>query len=164
MMKKGFALVDVSLPVEEKHAYIDYNKCVLCQKESDEPLSNPKNNTRGNTDERYKSLVTVLESYHDIGQLSSLPFPIDLTALNDNGIGIVNTLVKNNAKYHRSCKRFFSNSRLQRAEKRVQAATDASKSECPLSRKTRKTTTRFGKDTCIFCNCSGTLKYSYIRE
>ena len=101
----------------------DWNKCVLCQKHTKENLRNPANfrgsNTKCNADTGYKILGANLNSFSKIG---SLPMDIDIARL-DDGSGIENTLRKNQAKWHKSCRNKVDNQKLNRAAKK-RAASD----------------------------------------
>ena len=59
----------------------------------------------------YSSLPESLIRFNELGQL-----PIHLERL-DEGNGIEMTMVANDAKYHKSCRLQYNNTKLQRAEK-----------------------------------------------
>lgn len=103
-----------SSPVTIKH--MDWKKCVLCQEVTDFKLVDPmKITNKENEFEGYRSLEAILSGLNAEGQLSSLPFEINIKNI-DDGSGIFNTLLRNHAKYHKSCKSERSNRRLSRAE------------------------------------------------
>ena len=69
-----------------------------------------------------------------------MPIPLDIRRI-DEGDGIEAALLKNEAKYHESCRLMFNNTKLQRAQKRHQHP-DTSLSDVPSSFKfTRKSST-----------------------
>ena len=53
----------------------------------------------------------------------------------DEGEGIDQTLRKNNAKYHQSCRLMFNNSKLKRAQKRASSAAEQTTDESPSTRR-----------------------------
>ena len=55
--------------------------------------------------------------YYSISSVNALPIKLNSARL-DDGSGIEDTLRMNNAQYHASCRLLFSNTKLQRAEKR----------------------------------------------
>ena len=120
-------------------------------------MSNPAKNPRS-TDEGYVSLTFVLEELGEIDQLSSLPFKVNLSNLND-GSGLFETMKRNNAKY-KSCKKECSNSRRARAQKRVHVA--ISQNACvykcsPV--KTRRQSETFQKKVCC---ATAILSFAYF--
>jgi len=121
MSEKNFVLVDENAPAaEEKGVVIDWGLCVLCQKSTPENLVDPEKTTEDKKYDGYATLAANLVSFHDIGELSSLPFKVDLSALDNLGSGLFNTLKNKSAKYHKSCKTSCSESKLTRARKRAQ--------------------------------------------
>ena len=69
-----------------------------------------------------------------------MPIPLDIRRI-DEGDGIEAAFIKNEAKYHESCRLMFNNTKLQRVQKRHQPP-DTSLSDIPLSFKfTRKSST-----------------------
>ena len=62
----------------------------------------------------YDILAQNLESFNDLG---FMPLGIDITRLND-GSGISNTLMSQNASWHKSCWSKFDQQKLERARKR----------------------------------------------
>lgn len=105
---------------------MNWTKCCLCQKDSAERLQEadyhrfPKSNG-------YKTLYkNILALY----ELRDLPLAIILDRFDEGGLGIEETIKKNNAKYHPSCFLMFSNTRVERARKRKETvALDLSKNE-----------------------------------
>jgi hypothetical protein len=69
-----------------------------------------------------------------------MPIPLDICRIGE-GDGIEAAFIKNEAKYHESCRLMFNNTKLQRVQKRHQPP-DTSLSDIPLSFKfTRKSST-----------------------
>lgn len=143
-------IADVSDTFEERNAPLNWFLCILCQNITSENLSNPANNPRS-PHEGYVSLALLLEELDKINQLSCLPFKVNLSNLND-GLGLFETMKGNNAKYHKSCKKECSNSRLARAQKRAhstipQNASSSVDKYSPV--KTRRQSETFQKK--VFC-------------
>lgn len=93
----------------------DWSKCCLCQTDKKEELKAPPTLYECNPQSsRYYMIARNVPHFKDINQM---PIRLDLSRL-DDGCGIEETLRKNNAKYHQSCHSLFSNSKLERAEKR----------------------------------------------
>ena len=70
--------------------------------------------------------------------LDALPFDIDLARLND-GSGIEQTLMINQAKWHGACKTRCSNREVQRAETRKAKEENVSRDASPVMKKLRMT-------------------------
>lgn len=133
----------------------DWSKCVLCQETTTEPLQYPGNTRRDDIDigTGYHTLASNILRFHE---LESLPIPIDISKL-DEGDGIADTFITQNAKWHKSCKYKFSNLKLQRAEKRKSVDTPSSSQPTKFTRKTSGATS-LTQDSCFFCgDVSGTL-------
>ena len=104
-----------------------------------------------------RTLATNVAKFSDLG---CLPLPIDVEQLKKSG-DMVESMVTNRAKWHKSCKYKFSNLKLERAEKRKSEEEPAGESAIKRSKITRK---RSGaaptkvKNTCFFCGkANGTL-------
>ena len=84
-----------------------------------------------------------------------MPIPLNIRRI-DEGIGIEAAFIKNEAKYHESCRLMFNNTKLQRIQKRHQPP-DTSLSDIPFSFKfTRKSSTapteeRSLHEECFMC-------------
>ena len=87
----------------------DWSKCLICQKDTNAILQCP---AKKNDGDGHKSLVEYLLKFSHIG---CLPFDIDRL---DEGPGIEQTLISNNAQIHKMCRLEYSKSRLLRATKR----------------------------------------------
>lgn len=131
---------------------IDWSLCILCQKNSQENLQCPANKSkRADKGAGYKSVAENLEHFFELGVL---PFDISVDQLND-GSGIENTLVRNNASWHKSCKDAINNTKLKRAQKRKQQDEEQGENS---SVKTRRSSYGQGKERsetrekCFFCN------------
>jgi hypothetical protein len=85
----------------------------------------------------YRTLSTNISEF---AKNNEMPIPFDIRRLNE-GDGIEAAFIKNEEKYHESCRLMFNNTKLQRVQKRRQPP-DTSLSDIPLSFKfTRKSST-----------------------
>ena len=91
----------------------NWTKCCLCQRDKKEDLKSPPTSYTMQND-GYTNIANNVPLFHAI---NALPITLDPSRL-DEGEGIEATLRKNNAKYHQSCRLMFSNTKLQRAQKR----------------------------------------------
>ena len=92
----------------------DWTKCCLCQEVRKEDLKSPQANPARRGEDGYMSLARNIPLFHSI---NALPIKLDPARL-DDGSGIEETLRKNKAQYHESCRLLFNNTKLQRTEKR----------------------------------------------
>ena len=94
---------------------MDWNKCILCQETTSEPLQCPRNSRRFDIacGTVYHTLASNILQFSEI---RSLPIPINVEKLDEGG-GIAETLMQRKAKLHKSCRNKFSNMKLKRADK-----------------------------------------------
>jgi hypothetical protein len=93
---------------------IEWDRCVMCQLETNEKLVCPANSKRTDPLAGYQSFAEILPLFAEATLLEP-GFKIDRL---DNGSGIVETLCVNNAKWHKSCRLYYYQTRLDRAAKR----------------------------------------------
>jgi len=113
----------------------DWAKCCLCQQDKKEALTSPITNPTKRGEDGYSNISSNVPLFYAI---NDLPIVLDPARL-DEGQGIETTLRKNNAKYHQSCRLLFSNSKLQRAQKRSFTSASLSHGEENVGRKRRRT-------------------------
>ena len=101
---------------------LDWEKCVLCQRNTSETLQCPAHSKRKDLGSGYESLGTNVKQFQQLGRL---PFKTVLASLDDDARGLTQKMKDNNAKWHKSCKDQFSNLKLQRAEKRGTESADS---------------------------------------
>ena len=126
----------------------DWTKCCLCQEVKKEDLKSPQANPARRGDDGYTNLAKNIPLFHS---LNVLPIKLDPARL-DEGSGIEETLRKNKAQYHESCRLLFNNTKLHRAEKRashVGTSDEGSRSKIP--RKLQETKAK----ECFFCKTEG---------
>ena len=85
----------------------DWSKCFLCQDDKPEALKSPLNPSESSTKSGYKSLSTNIPEFF---KTNEMPLPLNIRRIND-GDGIENTLIRNQAKYHESCRLMFNNTK-----------------------------------------------------
>jgi hypothetical protein len=104
---------------------IEWDRCVMCQLETNEKLVCPANSKRTDPLAGYQSFAEILPLFAEANLLKP-GFKIDRL---DNGSGIVETLCVNNAKWHKSCRLYYYQTRLDRAAKRSFESTLADEGE-----------------------------------
>ena len=125
---------------------IDWSLCALCQEQTDIPLTCPGKSLRSDRGSSYDTLGSNLSSFRDIGKQ---PVAVDLSRL-DDGDGIANTLSKNQAKWHTSCRLKCSASRLARLTPSTSTANDDGNQPYTRKHASSKTTGK-EQNTCFLC-------------
>lgn len=92
---------------------LDWSLCCLCQILTNERLQCPGESKRVDAGAGYFTIENNLQGFLEYG---NWPLSVDISSL-DDGTGIANTLAKNQAKWHASCRLKCSASRLARLEK-----------------------------------------------
>jgi hypothetical protein len=101
----------------------------------------------------YKSLADSIKSFQDLGEI---PLKFDLNKIDQDGSGIANSLTKNNALWHKSCRNRFNATELKRLKKR-KACEDERLPEENSPCKTRRTSflhssVKSNELRCFFCD------------
>ena len=149
-MSKVYKVVDPSQPgtSDMQCLPIDWNKCVLCQKDTTESLSCPADSTRSTKGTGYKTTAENLLAFDKLG---CLPRSINLSRL-DEGEGVEASFQHHKAKWHDMCRLKFNKTKLQRAEKRKMppedSLTDVRKK---FTRRSREEVPR-SVHRCFFCD------------
>lgn len=124
----------------------DWSKCCLCQKEKNEDLKSPPTHYPCTQEhDGYAMIATNIPLFHAINEMPIVLDPVRL----DEGGGVEETLRRNKAKYHQSCRLLFNNTKLDRARKRRAGgqSTRAEESHTKLRR-----TSHEGKESvCFLC-------------
>ena len=119
-MAKAFQIVDVTSPPSLKtrqHLETDWNLCVICQDiSSTDNLVCPGQSKRKDVGIGYTSLAKNLIKFNE---LNLLPKTLQFNRIN-KGEGVETALISNNAKWHKSCRLQFNNTKFERAQKRIQ--------------------------------------------
>ena len=151
-MAKQCKLVDVTKPVTSKQQTpLDWELCVLCQEETAEPLQCPAASKRPDAGAGYVSLASNLPKFSELGEL---PQHVDLRRL-DEGQGILAALTHHQAKWHKSCRIKYNNTKLQRTLlKRRYSEEESGPSTRTLQKRTRSKVAcvdSIHDDVCFFC-------------
>ena len=134
----------------DQDSHIDWNKCMMCQKDSQEILQCPAESKRKDLGAGYISLAKNIKRFEE---LKSLPMKLDIEKLSE-GQRLEDTLLKRKAKVHKTCKDKFSNLKLLRAEKRKSA--DSASGETSTSKYLRSSCeSPVPVQCCFFCDVSG---------
>ena len=121
VMEKQLQLVTPTEVAASRSTPIDWSLCILCRTSTSESLSQPwrgrgKNlqatETTGTSSDSFK---TNLGKFQKFGKI---PFNVCPEELND-GSGIAQTLLRNHAQWHKSCRNQFSDLKLERQSKRA---------------------------------------------
>ena len=126
----------------------DWSKCCLCQQDKKEELKSPPSSYKPEQ-VGYTNIATNVPLFQ---AMNALPIKLDPARLDEGG-GIDQTLRRNNAKYHQSCRLMFNNSKLKRAQKRASSTNDETTDELCSARKIpRRSPTPF---ECFLCEKMG---------
>ena len=90
----------------------DWSKCCLYQKKKNEELKSPRAQQPQGHD-GYTMIATNIPLFYAINEM---PIVLDPARLDDGG-GLEETLRKNKAQYHQSCRLMLNNTKLERARK-----------------------------------------------
>ena len=131
----------MATPVEFK---TDWSKCCLCQQEKNEELKSPHSNPTQKETDGYSNIATNIPQFKAI---NALPLMLDPRRLDEGG-GIDDTLRKNNAKYHQSCRLLLNNTKLDRAKKRTLATTTTEE----MGYKKQRRSSSCSKLHCFLCD------------
>lgn len=126
---------------------MDWSLCCLCQiDKAGESLQTPKN-------EGLVSLERDLNDFNDL--IGALPqgMNVSLNQL-DDGQGIADTLKLHNAKYHKVCRTYCSNSRLKRAREKEERE-DRESVPHSSPKKLRSSSEPMSEANCVICEKAG---------
>ena len=110
----------------------DWSKCCLCQEDTGEDLKSPPKSYSPQSD-GYRNIATNVPLFK---ALNDLPIILDPARLDEGG-GIEETLKRNKAKYHQSCRLMFNNTKLERARKRMSSADSSSEERISKIQRTK---------------------------
>lgn len=95
--------IRLSLSAQEKQS-TDWSKCFICQEDKFEALKSPPKKTNL-AKSGYKTLS---KNIPEFAKINEMPIPLDIRRVDEGG-GIEAALIKNEAKYHESCRLQFNN-------------------------------------------------------
>ena len=150
-MSKQCKLVDVSKSTASRpQTPINWELCVLCQGETAELLQCPAVSKRQHSGAGYRSLANNLMEFSELGELAQ---HVDLTRL-DEGEGIIAALISHRAKWHKSCRLKYNNTKLQRVLKRKLPEQEHGPSTRTPPKRTRSQEPHVDgtHNTCFFCH------------
>lgn len=135
----------------EAEKAVNWDICILCQNENDEPLLQP---SKCVTDTNAYSYIA--NNLIEFEKLGSVPVNVSLKKIND-GSGVAQTLAKHNAKWHKFCYMKVNTCKLERAKAKYKSISD----DLSTQRETRQScdsTSIRDKASCFFCEGPGTKK------
>lgn len=113
----------------------DWSLCFICQEMTQESLTYPSKNTRVDKGRSYSMMAGRLSRFNDLGLSQAMADPKSfLFSRLDEGSGVEEALIANNAHYHKSCTLWYNKTKLDRAENR-QLEVDDEEVEEPADRK-----------------------------
>ena len=121
---------------------MDWSNCFICGKGGGEDLRCPLDSNQGNGQEIYGKFLAAVEEFQKINAM-----PVNLKISAD--LLVVESLVANRAKWHKSCYLKFNSTKLQRAQKSIQGKKRALDSHVEQRRSKRRSCS---KSACIFCD------------
>ena len=150
-MSKDFRLVEPKLPQATKTQRIEntaWEICIVCKDNTSEVLQCPAESSRSDAGVGY---VRFEENFMRFKELGVLPVKIEVERL-DNGSGISNNLLKNKAKWHKSCNLKFNSTKLERAEKKRRNNEAAEDTSTKKYTRLSAPSVLNSKDVCFFCD------------
>ena len=152
-MAKLFKLVDPNEPGTSgaKCLTTDWNKCVLCQEDTDEMRKCPYNSARSTYRAGYKTIAEHLTAFN---KLSCPARTLKLLQRGD-GQGIEASFRLHKAKWHDSYRLQYNKTKLQGAEQR-RKYTRRWSSDPPVPPSEQCIRTPFNTEICVFCSKSAT--------
>jgi len=136
----------------------NWTKCCLCQNDTEEKLMSPLSSFQREQDYAgYTNIANNVPLFHAI---NDMPIPLNPARLDEGG-GIKETLMRNRAKYHQSCRLLFNNTKLQRTQKRATASTSTCREE---NRSKRQRTSDPPKASSVCFLCEEEAETSTLRQ
>jgi len=132
---------------------VDWRKCLFCQENTSDKRECSANSKQSNRCARYITLQKDLKSFYEAGELY-----LDSAEL-DEVEGIAETLLKNNASWHKSCRVKYNVPTYQRLErKRKPIVGKVSLQLADSGKRTRSdlASTSVGEEVCFFCGGAAT--------
>ncbi len=127
MSKKTFTIVRSPDRKEDQVERVQFkwSSCIICQKDSAEPLSNPRiNPKKSDSGAGYQSISEDLLQFHELGPL---PRSVRIEKF-DEGDGVQATFERQNAKWHKSCRNRYNSMKLERLKSKKRKSEDANNS------------------------------------
>jgi len=140
--RRKVELVDTSEWPKVSVSPIDWQLCILCQRDNQELLVAPK--VAG-----YSSLVDNLTEFDNHG---ALPLSVRFEQM-DDGSGVLETLIKQNARYHKVCRNRYDAQKISRLSASISDAdsTDSELAHCSRNMRSSSEVVDI-KTSCLFCD------------
>ena len=116
---------------------INWNQCIICQKDKSEPLKCPLDSLGGGSDESYSTFLANVKEFRSISALPTCICFEDNTSVED--------LTHHHACWHKSCHLKYSNSKLAAKTKKRKADCMEESGRMPIKRQAMNT------NNCMFC-------------
>ena len=158
MSKKTFTIARNLDSKEDQieRAPFNWSSCIICQKDSAEPLSNPLNNPKkSDSGAGYQSISEDLLQFYELG---GLPRSVRIGEF-DEGYGIQATFERQYAKWHKSCRNKYNSMKLERLRSKKRKKEDANNSQSDVQKKVTRSSLEVQRCQvqpyiCFFCNRS----------
>ena len=151
-MSKRHILVDTASPCMPKQpktpTATNWGLCALCQTDTNEPLQCPARTTKPPIGRGY---VTLAENLLQFQELGHMPMHLDLGRL-DSGGGLEATLVANSAKWHKTCRLKFNQTKLERMKQKTLLDTQSGAGTSTIHTRSSASLPSSDKSLCFFCN------------
>lgn len=124
---------------------MDWDLCVVCQKETKESLSCPQSTTKYNPIDVYKDFISNVQEFLELDAL-----PVNVSFIEFDYVGQAETFMAHKASWHRSCHQKFNSSKLERErkKKRKRDELENEKKDDKVPRPKRRSS---DSSVCIFC-------------
>ena len=157
MSMKTFTIVR-NLDTKEdqvERAQFTWSSSIICQKNSAELLSNPRNNPKkSNSGAGYQSISEDLLQFHELG---GLPRYVRIEEF-DEGDARQATFERQNAKWHKPCRNKYNSMKLESLKSKKRKCEDASNPQNDVQKKVTRSSVEVHKGQvpyiCFFCNRS----------
>ena len=133
---------------------MNWNLCMLCQqKKKNERLTNPEENKKHKTTgSGYETLSQNLLRFNEIG---NVPFDIRLSELHNDDSSLHESMIKNSARWHRSCYSLCNSQKLGRVKnKKIKKIPDTQSPVKTRGKGHHDTNQEVEVEKCFFCNKS----------
>lgn len=88
---------------------MNWDLCIVCQKETRESLSCPQSINKYNPIDVYKDFIKNVDEFQQLDAL-----PVNVSFIQQNQVGQADIFMAHKASWHRSCHQKFNNSKLER--------------------------------------------------
>ncbi|KAK3918979.1 Chromosome-associated kinesin KIF4 [Frankliniella fusca] len=144
---------------------IKWGRCLVCQSTETNGLINPSNN-RASKDvpAGYQSLAAKFEDLQQLNYV--LPSNLPIESLDPEGIGLSQSFIKNEGKYHKSCYSNYFGEKLERIKKQWKKTCEMNAEESDDARRTTRSSLPLNdlkQDICFLCSGTESKKNALHR-